>query len=110
MKSIRDKKRNDNNVRRVRHLVPISDERLFLHIGVFDSSIRDFAGTNRLCLVLDCLCRVGIERRSVSYDEDSCFFWRHTRGNFPGPFFDDLGHRRVNSDRICVVERLAVNV
>jgi len=112
VKSIRDKKRDGNDLRFMGESFPIFDERGLLHIGKLTFAI-EVAGSDSLDLMFNNFRRIFVKIRSMSENKETGILRvsnSFSRGGhyLLGAMEKDLRHRFMKSNRLAIVKGLIV--
>ena len=109
MEAVGDEEWYDDDVGRLRQLIPLRDEGLLLHVGIEHRCVASIGCRDELDLVADGFGGILIKAGAVSSDDQSSLGWSDVRGDFPRSLENEIGHRAVYSNGQAVVERLAAD-
>ena len=108
VQSVRDEKRDDDDIRGIRHLIPIRNEWLFLHVGVRHQRVARPGCGDEIRLVPDGFRRVLVQPGAVPGDDQRGVRRIRVRCNLLRPAEDQACHRRMDAHRQAIMEGFPV--
>ena len=103
---IRNEKRHHYDIRRLRQLHPIRHQRLLLHVCIHHLRKPMSTLANQCNLILDRLCAVLIQARSMPYNHQTRLLRLHPIHDLRRTLQQQPLHVGVNPHRIAVINRL----